>query len=353
MAFLTLIMGRKILYILVVLGVFSCRDKIVIDPNDDNHTHTHVSIEATGFPQMPIPNDNPLSTEGIALGRKLFYDPILSGDQSQSCASCHQQSRAFSDDKRFSVGIDGIQGEINASAIINLGWNSSFFWDGRSGSLELQAAEPVINPIEMHADWGNVVERLTQHPKYPSEFKSAFGTDKITKSLVTQAIAQFERTLISNKSRFDLFLQGKAELTPLELAGYNLFLSEKTECFHCHGRPLFTDDDFHNNGLDESPNAGLEGVTGDHTDRGMFRVPTLRNVEFTAPYMHDGRYQTLEQVVNFYSDSIKSSPTVDPLMPNEHGGFHLTELEKMQLVAFLKTLSDTAFINNPDFSNPF
>lgn len=333
--------------------MFSCRERIVIEDGSDNHTHTHADLETYGFPEMPVPGDNETTVEGIELGRKLFYDPILSGDETQSCASCHQQSRAFSDDKRFSVGIDGIAGGMNASAIINAGWQSSAFWDGRANSLEDQAEGPVENPIEMHLSWETAVDRLNLHDSYPNEFKLAFGTSKITKDLTVKAIAQFERNLISNQSRFDKFLKGESDLTPLELAGYNLFMSEKAECFHCHGKPLFTDDDIHNNGLDRVPHEGHFAVSGSDYDKGLFRTPTLRNIEFTGPYMHDGRYETLEQVINFYSDSILTSSTVDPLMPNDNGGFHWTELEKLQLVAFLKTLSDTSFINNPDYSNPF
>ena len=213
--------------------------------------------------------------------------------------------------------------------------------------------EPVENPIEMHLSWQDAVVRLKGHDDYPGDFEIAFGTRFITKDLVAKALAQFERSLISNQSKFDKFMNGEIELTPLELAGYNLFLSEKAECFHCHGRPLFTDDELHNNGLDDNPDNGHFLVSSYVHDKGKFKTPTLRNIEYTAPYMHDGRFQTLEEVINFYSDSIKTSPTVDPLMPNDNGGFHWTELEKIQLISFLKTLSDTAFLNNPNFRNPF
>ena len=348
-------MRKFVIFTVILFFVLSCRKNNIIqnEVQIDNHIHTHTDLGTPGFPKMPIPVDNETTLEGIALGRKLFYDKILSGDETQSCASCHQQSRAFSDDKRFSVGVDGISGKLNASAIINVGWQSLVFWDGRATNLEEQALEPVENPIEMHLSWKDAVFRINADENYRDEFKIAFGTDVITKELVTKAIAQFERSLISNQSKFDKFLGGQIELTPLELAGYNLFLSEKAECFHCHGRPLFTDDELHNNGLDINPDKGHFLATANVNDKGKFLTPTLRNIEFTAPYMHDGRFETLEQVINFYSDSLKTSPTVDPLMPNDNGGFHWTELEKLQLISFLKTLSDTAYINNPDFSNPF
>ena len=347
---------RKFIILIVIL-ILSCRKKNTVQNevqiDIDNHNHTHTKLGSSDFPIMPIPIDNETSVEGIALGRKLFYDKSLSGDETQSCGSCHQQSRAFSDNKRFSVGIDGVAGKLNASAIINVGWQSSAFWDGRANSLEKQALDPVENPIEMHLSWADAVFRIGADKSYRDEFKIVFGTEVITKEMVTKAIAQFERSLISNKSRFDKFLGGSVELTPLELAGYNLFISEKAECFHCHGSPLFSDDELHNNGLDLFPDNGYFFVTSNVHDKGKFRTPTLRNVEFTAPYMHDGRFETLEDVIDFYSDSIKSSPTVDPLMPNDNGGFHWTHLEKLQLVSFLKTLSDTAYINNREFSNPF
>ncbi|MBO73130.1 MAG: cytochrome-c peroxidase [Flavobacteriales bacterium] len=346
-------MRKSSCLIAVVFLFFSCREKITIEYLGDNHDHTHTDLGTDGFPQMPISEDNQTSLEGIALGRKLFYDPILSGDESQSCASCHRQERAFSDENRYSVGINGISGKFNAPALVNVGWQSSLFWNGRAKSLEDQALEPVENPIEMHLNWEEAVVRLKNHDDYPGEFEIAFGTNTITKELVTKALAQFERSLISNQSKFDKFLNGEIELDPIELAGYNLFLSEKAECFHCHGRPLFTDDNLHNNGLDTSPDPGHFLATLNIHDKGKFRTPTLRNIEFTSPYMHDGRFQTLEQVINFYSDSIKTSPTVDPLMPNHNGGFHWTEIEKLQLIAFLKTLSDTTFINNTEFGNPF
>lgn len=349
---------RKNLFIIAIITLtFSCREKVKIEHEpvieNDGHDHTHTKLGTKNFPQMPIPIDNETSVEGIALGRKLFYDKILSGDETQSCASCHQQSRAFSDKTRFSVGIDGIAGKLNASAIINVGWQSSTFWDGRATSLEEQALEPVESPIEMHLNWTDAVFRLNSYQSYRDEFKIVFGTPLITKELVVKAIAQFERNLISNQSRFDKFSSGQIELSPLEMAGYKLFLSEKAECFHCHGSPLFTDDELHNNGLDVNPDDGQFKTTSNISDKGKFRTPTLRNIELTAPYMHDGRFGTLEEVIDFYSDSVKSSSTVDPLMPNDNGGFHWTELEKLQLLSFLKTLSDTAYINNPMFSSPF
>ncbi len=343
---------KNLLLIFSLFVIISCKDDIVaITPA---HNHTHLLITTNGFPSMKVPSNNPITVQGVQLGRKLFYDPVLSGDSTQSCSSCHQQKHAFSDPQKFSVGIDGFSGNRNASAIINPGWLPSAFWDGSAKSLESQARSPVSNPIEMHEDWADAIVKLQNHSTYPADFKAAFSEGIISKELVTMAIAQFERTLISDKSKFDLYLNGNYDLTPLEAAGFNLFFTEIGECFPCHGQPLFTDNDFHNNGLDTIFNdIGYQDVTGKTSDRGKFRTPTLRNVAFSAPYMHDGRFNTLEEVLDFYSEGIKTSPTLDPLMVHGGNSFNWTKLEKQQLLAFLKTLSDTSFINNPDFKSPW
>ena len=309
----------------------------------------------SGFPDMQIPDDNPMTEEGVQLGRHLFYDPILSADNTQSCASCHGQGFSFTDNgRRFSTGIDGIEGTRNSMAIINVGWMDTFFWDGRDGSLEEQALEPIPNPIEMHQSWPDAVDKLKNHPQYTDLFFDAFGTRDIDSMHVVKAIAQFERTMISSNSKWDRYLKGEYQLTQAETKGFEIFFTEKGDCFHCHSTILFTDNLFHNNGLDsEFTDKGLFDVTGDENDIGKFKTPTLRNVEFTAPYMHDGRFETLEEVVDFYSEGLQFSPTIDPLMKNvNQGGIQLTDEEKQNLIAFIKTLTDTTFINNTEFSNP-
>ncbi|CAM1351114.1 cytochrome-c peroxidase [Tenacibaculum halocynthiae] len=304
-----------------------------------------------------IPSTNPLTEEGIALGKKLFFDKLLSKNNTQSCASCHNPQKAFSDETRFSDGVDGVFGKRNSMPLFNLAWNfdDRFTWDGKELSLERQAFEPVRNPIEMHSIWADVEKKLQKHPEYPILFKQAFGTSKIDSTLVTKAIAQFERTLISANSKFDKHLLGKAQLTPEELNGFNVFMDEnKGDCFHCHGsnnNPLWTDNKFHNNGLDNVfADLGFGKVTGDSNDNGKFKTPSLRNLAFTAPYMHDGRFSTLEEVINHYSEGLKSSPTIDPLMKKvDKGGVQLTEKDKADLKAFLLSLSDYDFINNTKF----
>jgi cytochrome c peroxidase len=306
-----------------------------------------------------IPSDNPQTAEGIALGKKLFFDQILSANGTQACASCHSPQNAFTDNTPTSVGIDGVSGNRNSMPLFNLAWNYNerFNWDGSALSLERQAEEPVENPIELHSNWEAVVDRLQNHPDYPELFQLAFKTNTITKELTTKAIAQFERTLISANSKFDNYSLGQATLTTQELNGLDVFLREdKGDCFHCHGNPnnpLWTDNDFHNNGLDATfTDLGLGAVTGDPNDNGKFRSPSLRNLAFTAPFMHDGRFATIDDVISHYSEGLQNSSTIDPLMKQiDQGGVQLSDQDKSDLKVFLLALSDPSFINNPDFQN--
>ena len=301
-----------------------------------------------------IPTNNPLTEEGVALGKKLFFDKILSGNETQSCATCHDPAASFTNNERFSKGIDGRFGTRNSMPLFNLAWNydEKFFWDGNTFSLEHQAFVPVTDPFEMKSNWADVESKLQQHAEYPSLFEKAFGASNIDSSLVTKAIAQFERTLISANSKFDKFLLGELNLSPEELNGFNVFMDEaKGDCFHCHGsdkNPLWTDNIFHNNGLDETfADLGLGAVTGDPADNGKFKSPSLRNLEFTAPYMHDGRFASLDDVINHYSQGLKNSSTIDPLMKKvDQGGVGLTDKDKADLKAFLLSLSDYDFINS-------
>ncbi len=304
--------------------------------------------------------ENPQTVEGVALGRKLFFDPVLSGNRTQACADCHRPQNAFSDPRQFSEGIDGIEGFRNSMPLQNLAWNYSekFNWDGSATTLEEQIFEPVTNPIEMNNTWPNAVASLQNHTQYPELFSDAFGTTTIDSVLVSKAIAQFLRTLISADSRFDRHGMGEEILTPQELNGFNVFMDEdRGDCFHCHGNffnPLWTDNTFHNNGLDEMfDDLGLGAVTGDPFDNGKFKAPSLRNLAFTAPYMHDGRFETLDEVIDHYSEGLVFSETIDPLMKAvAQGGVQLSEEDKADLKAFLLSLSDPGFINNPNFQNP-
>lgn len=330
-------------------------------------TPVDVPIPAN-FPPMPIPADNPFTVEGIALGRFLFYEELLSGNNTMSCATCHAPSFSFTDNgHQVSTGIDGIAGTRNSMAVVNLAWDTRYFWDGRALTLEDQVFGPVRNPIEMNETWPSVVSKLQAHPAYPGLFAAAFGTSTIDSVLVSKAIAQFMRTLISGNSPFDKFQRGEAllpietqlgiELTQLEGGNPALGLGGQwgADCFHCHphagGR--MTDGLLHNNGLDSvfaDPGAG--GVTGLAQDMGRFKTPTLRNVALTAPYMHDGRFQTLEEVIDHYNSGGHPSPTVDVFMKYTQGGLQLTPEKKQQLIAFLHSLTDMDFVNNPAFQDP-
>lgn len=317
------------------------------------------------FPDMPIPQDNPMTVQGVALGKRLFYEKRLSSDNTISCGSCHSPSAAFSDPSQFSVGVNGATGHRNSMALINLGWNTSFFWDGREQTLESQILEPVRNPIEMHNNWMNVVSMLKNDFEYPLLFTKAFGTNKVDSLHAAKAIAQFLRTMISGNSKFDVIYKNENNLslnqseqnlfstvTPQELAGYDLFKSlNGADCFHCHNGPLMQVQKFSNNGLDVSfSDLGRGNITDNPNDYGKFKVPTLRNIEYSAPYMHDGRFESIDDVINHYSHGIQSSPTIDPLIEFAfQGGVQLDQNEKELLKAFLLTLSDEEFINNPAF----
>lgn len=321
----------------------------------DAPTPLDIAVPAN-LPPITIPADNPTTVEGVALGRKLFYEPLLSGDNTQSCGSCHAQAFGFSDNnRRFSEGIDHQLGNMNAMAIMNLAWANEFFWDGRIVGIENQVREPVINVIEMHETWPNAITDLQVSDAYPPLFKAAFGTDTITEDLVVKAIAQFERTLVAGNSDYDKFMRGEANaMSQAAFRGMQLFFTERGDCFHCHTTDLLTDYDYHNNGLDSvfnADNLGRAAVTNRSSDTGKFKTPGLRNVEVTGPYMHDGRFATLEEVVEHYNSGIRRSPTLDPKIKNPDGLF-LTNQEKSDLVAFLKALTDQSFLTNPAFSDP-
>jgi cytochrome c peroxidase len=345
--------------VLSMIGFIACeQDEKVIDSEVGGEPTPYFLETPRGFPEMEIPADNQLTVEGIALGRKLFYDPILSLNSKQSCASCHNQEFGFTDNgKATSEGVEGVFGDRNAMAIINLGWDRHFFWDGRSRTVEEQAFEPVPNPIEMNISWVDALVKLNAHTEYPSLFKQAFGINEIDSTDVVKAIAQFERTVISSNSKYDLVRRGQAQLSPQEREGEAIFFSERGDCFHCHNYPFFTSGDFHNNGLQQViVDLGRASVTNNPIDEGKFKAPTLRNIEKTGPYMHDGRFTTLEEVVEFYNSEVNQSlPTIDPLMVKSNrpgGNLGLFPSEKEALVAFLKTLTDTTFLENQAFVEP-
>jgi cytochrome c peroxidase len=361
----------------ILLLLIGCKDDTP-NPFDSNRltdiTYQPIAYKmphldsALGFLSMPIPADNPLTVEGVELGRRLFYDPILSGDSTQACASCHKQNVAFTDGLAVSKGITGQFGRRSAMSLENIGFmNKSLFWDGRTNSLEAQALLPVEDPIELHQNWTNLEVKLRQHQDYPTRFRKAFGIQnksEINKWLAAKAIAQFERTFISGNAKVDKIRRHEtgAEFTIDELTGFEMFfnvgLAPDAQCGHCHSGSLYTNHLYENNGLDSAANLndfrdkGLGGFNGNPNDNGKFRTPSLRNIELTAPYMHDGRFNTLEEVVAHYASGGPYSATRNAFLPQIRD-IHLTAKQQRQIIAFMKTLTDTTFTTNPNFNNPF
>jgi cytochrome c peroxidase len=303
------------------------------------------------FPQVELPADNPLSVEGVELGRRLFEEKRLSINHSVSCASCHQEATGFSDARRFSLGAEGRVGKRRSMPLVNLAWQKDFFWDGRSSSLREQVLMPIADPHEMNESPANVVAKLAKDPAYEKVFAAAFGSPGVTVDRLARALEQFLLTKLSHESRFDLALRRAGDLTEEEKRGLQLFVTEHAperglrgaDCFHCHGGMLFTDHGFHDNGLAlEASDLGRMIVTGNEADRGKFKTPSLRNVALRAPYMHDGRFATLEEVVEHYDSGVRRRPNLDPnLAKHPAGGLGLSDQEKRELVAFLRTLTDT------------
>lgn len=298
-------------------------------------------------------SQNPLTAEGVALGKALFYDPQLSRDSTVSCGFCHQQFAGFGhSDHALSHGIGGKFGTRNVPGLQNMAWNREFFWDGGVTNLDELPIAPIENPVEMDLKLATALERVRQSPKYPAMFKAAFGSDTITTARFLKSISQFVLTLVSADSRYDAYVRREpgGDLTTDELAGLALF---RQKCAGCHATDLFTDGSYRNNGLPAGSinDQGRFRITLNEADRLKFKVPSLRNVERTLPYMHDGRFLTLEQVLNHYASGIKDSPTLDPLLkPNGQPGIALTLGQQQQIIAFLRTLTDDSFLRNRAFA---
>ena len=335
-------------------------------------------------PELNIPDDNPMTVEGIKLGRYLFYEGRMSGrtdpDSMMSCATCHIQSRSFEcgiDHPTFTggktFGLSGKPTPHTMLPLINLVWNSNgYLWNGLiSGgnpspyhqNLESLVWMGIVAPHEMAGDTNRTKALIQSIKGYPELFAKAFGSQEVTVDRISKAIAQFVRTLVSSDCKFDRYMRGEEQLTESELSGYILFTTEEgADCFHCHGgsgNPLWTTSLYYNNGKDSLFTGEFEDprdrshVTGNSSDLGSYKAPTLRNIALTAPYMHDGRYKTLDEVIEFYSHHVVWSPYIDPLMHHvSRGGVQLTPKEKADLKSFLMTLTDTVFIHNQAFSDP-
>lgn len=350
------------------------------DPQPESKPTPYELNIPKGFPtRLNIPADNPLTVEGIELGRYLFYDGRLSGrthpDSLMSCGSCHLQQYAFEcgiDHPVFTGGHPhGLNGSLTPNVMLplqNLVWNESGYeWNGFVNSqnqngfrtIEDIVYQGVVSKHEIAGDTSRTVALLQSINGYPQLFEKAFGSPKVTFKNISRAIAQFVRTLTTTNSKFDRYLRGEEQLSENELSGYVLFMTENGgDCFHCHGgdgNPLFTTNLFYNNGLDSvfSKTGDRFSITGVNSDVGAYKAPTLRNVELTGPYMHDGRFKTLEEVIDFYSEGVKTSPYINLLMHHANGGgIRLLPKQKQDIIAFIKTLRDDSFLTNPAFSRP-
>lgn len=356
----------------LVLLLGQCRkdEKIVVDvPSTPTGTPYNLEIP-DGFPAPFIPIDNPLTEEAILLGRYIFHDKRLSADNTMSCASCHLQFAAFTDGLPKSIGIRGLETKRHAMPIFNLAWQENFFWDGRALSLEEQALMPIQDPFELDNSLDTVIARFQNDTLYPQLFTDAFGDSKVTKERIGKAISQFERIIVSANSEFDsvVRIKTKSEFNDLRARrGFDMFKSENGDCFHCHGHletafqlgAFGQDLQFINNGLqsvaDQSKDVGREGVTHDVNDRSKFKVPSVRNVAFSPPFMHDGSIPDLDSLINFYATGVHNTPTTDPNIskPNGLGQKNWTDGEKSDLIQFIKSLTDFKYLQDPAYADPF
>lgn len=335
--------------LLALLTLGACQNNEAVMPENTGPT-PYTLVVPNGFPKPYLSKSNPLTVEGIELGKRLYNDPILSTN-GRSCTSCHLPENSFSSPVFMMPG----NVKMSVPAHINLVFKDYYNWDGSHQALDTLGMGD-FEPYFFNTDSVLLVEKLKAHPLYPELFKKAFLIEDIAslsyhqlKKTIAMSIAQHLRTMVSSNSKFDKFRRREATLTQDEYEGYVLFFSEKADCFHCHGEPLFSDNQFHNNGISSAYvgfDQGRFAITGDQRDMGRFMTPTLRNIELTAPYMHDGRYSTLMEVIDFYDHGVNENSAVDPFMTKVNGSkiLNLTPLEKIRLIAFLKTLTDQEFM---------
>lgn len=346
----------------------SCQQEPEEEINLVKYDSTPYQLPTGAFEKPPISSDNELTLSGVQLGRMLFYEKKLSATQTQSCASCHRQEDAFTDTAQFSEGVRGLFGHRNAMAIFNMAWNTNeFFWDGRANLLRHQSIMPIEDPLEMDETLENVINKLKGEEAYRNQFTRAFGTAEITEEKISLALEQFMNSIVSVDSKYDKYQRGIAQLDSLEERGRFLFFAEfnpgfpnlsGADCAHCHSTINFSNNRYLNNALDsdaDMTDLGRMDVTNNPSDRGKFKVTSLRNIALTPPYMHDGRFKTLEEVIDHYDSGMKNSSTIDPTLiyPLNNGGLQLSATDKKALVAFLKTLTDDNLMTNPIYSDPF
>ena len=332
--------------LILIFTLWSCHTDPLLQPMPKNTDISFVQPANWPSPHYNFQN-NTLTPDGFALGRRLFYDTRLSIDNSISCASCHEQTTAFAQiDHAFSHGVRNQLGTRNSPALFNLAWHTSFFWDGGVNHIENQPIAPILNPVEMDETIPNVIAKLNADPSYRLQFKNTFGSEEINTQRIQKAIVQFMAAIVSNQSKYDQVKNGKATFTADEQAGYILF---QQKCNTCHAEPLFTDFSFRNNGLPFSLDSGRAHITGLASDRFKFKVPSLRNLNFTKPYMHNGSIASLGAVLDHYTSGLVPSPTLDPLLQNP---ITLSAADKSKLIAFLNTLNDYEFVKDLRFKQP-
>ncbi|HTR31310.1 MAG TPA: cytochrome c peroxidase [Puia sp.] len=315
-------------------------------------------VHSLQFPQpanFPPPvydyRENPLTDAGFRLGRQLFYDPLLSKDSTISCGNCHQYFAAFANlDHEVSHGVDGCLGTRNAPPLFNLCWQREFMWDGGVKHIELSPLNALTNPCEMASSLDTIVARLRSAPGYPGQFDTVFGSPEINSQRVLKALAQFTGMLVSANSRYDRHVRSEPGglFSAEEEKGYSVF---KADCATCHREPLFTDLSYRDNGLDSIySDPGRDTITYLAADKGRFRVPSLRNIALTSPYMHDGRFSTLDEVLEHYNSGMRHGPNLDTILQRGNRlGIALDRDARKALIAFLQTLTDSLFITDKRF----
>ena len=351
----------------LVVGLQACK-KDEPKPGDNvSYDGTPYILDIGDFPAPPIASDNQLTNQAVELGRMLFYEKKLSKDNTMSCADCHRQEHAFSDTTRFSIGVDGFPGGRQAMAVFNMAWHTNeFFWDGRAHLLRDQSLKPIQDSLEMAETLPNAIAKLEAQQMYKDQFMRAFGSEEITSEKMSLAMEQFMNSIVSINSKYDRYLRGEENLSASEERGRKLFFTEYNQffpdssgadCAHCHTPRNFANNMYMNNGLESDAtltDIGREAVTKDPADRGKMKVPSLRNIELTAPYMSDGRFKTLEEVVDHYNNGLQMSATLDPaLVQTMATGLMLDAQDKADLIAFMKTLTDSDMLTDARYSSPF
>ncbi|MFY0593996.1 cytochrome-c peroxidase [Roseivirga sp.] len=380
-------MKKYIFLIGVSLIFFSCDNSDEISEIDENFNEDIsdvVDLPSTFFnyanPDLPnhftdgqvrgidnTPNDNPVTDEGATLGRVLFYDKLLSANNTIACASCHLQENGFADPSAFSTGFEGGLTGRNSMGLANARYydNGRFFWDERASTLEEQVLMPIQDQVEMGLTLNELVSKIQQQDYYQPLFREAFGSTEVTTDRIADAMAQFVRSMVSYEASYDVGLAAAngnedanfGNFTEIENLGKNLFFSARTQCSNCHESATFSGDQARNNGLDAVlTDLGVGGDNGNNNDNGKFKVNSLRNIAVTGPYMHDGRFSTLREVIEFYNTGIQNSPNLDRRLRGNNGvprRMNLNSQEIDALVAFLNTLTDNSFLSDDKFSDPF